>query len=241
MKASDQTLPLQNGETLDILFRSHPRARRLKLRYDSVRRAAVVTLPPGVSEKSGLDFARRNSDWLQEQQKAFAGQEFLSPDNFISFLGHDHLILHQPDDAGRVRREDGRIIVGGPAGGFEVRLLNWLKKQARIRLEQAVEEKTGLLGVTCHKIRIGDPGSRWGSCSSRKTLSFSWRLIMTPATVFDYVVAHEVAHLREMNHSPAFWREVDRLVDHATISRRWLRQHGPQLMALQICGKSPAD
>lgn len=235
MKESVKNVALNDGIFLPVIFRPHPRARKLKLRYDAARDAAIITLPPGTSEKTGLEFALRNRDWLITQKSSFNGhQDILSPGNYLSFLGHDHLILHRPDTSGRVSCEEGEIIVGGPAGGFEVRLLNWLKKQARQRLEQQVRDKASQLGVKYHKVRIGDPKTRWGSCSSRGTLSFSWRLIMTPASVFEYVVAHEVAHLKEMNHSPAFWREVDRLVDHSRNSRRWLRRHGPQLMALQI-------
>ena len=233
-KASERHIRLPDGSDLTLILKPHSRARRLKLRYDAARQAALITMPPRTSAATAMAFVERNLDWLAKQQENFADQETLGPDRYLSFLGHDHLILHQPDQSGRVKREEGRIIVGGPEGGFDVRLLNWLKKQARHHLEQAVTEKAIALGVEYHRIRIGDPKSRWGSCSSRKTLSFSWRLIMTPATVLDYVVAHEVAHLREMNHSPAFWREVDRLVDHRQQSRRWLRQHGPRLMALQF-------
>ena len=231
---NETTVRLPNGAELAVLLKPHSRARRLKLRYDAARRAAVLTTPPRTSSATAMTFVERNLDWLLGQLEIYADQEVLGPDRYLSFLGHDHLILHRPDQAGRVDRQEGQIIVGGPAGGFDVRLLNWLKKQARTQLEQAVAEKTALLGVTCHRVRIDDPKSRWGSCSSRKTLSFSWRLIMTPASVLDYVVAHEVAHLKEMNHSAAFWREVDRLVDHRDRSRRWLREHGPRLMALQF-------
>ncbi|WP_417316632.1 M48 family metallopeptidase [Emcibacter sp.] len=235
MKDGKKILALDDGILLPVIFKPHPRAKRLKLRYDAAKGAAIVTLPPRTSKKSGFEFARRHTDWLNRQKNSFSDQNILSPGSYLSFLGHDHLIIHQPDASGRVRREEGQVIVGGPAGGFDVRLLNWLKKQARERLEQAVGEMAARSGVSCRKLRIGDPKSRWGSCSSSGTLSFSWRLIMTPENVFDYVVAHEVAHLKEMNHSPAFWREVDKLVDHSQTSRRWLRQHGPHLMALQVC------
>ena len=120
--------------------------------------------------------------------------------------------------------------MGGPRDHVEARVVRWLKGQARARLTAASGAHAGRLGVAVGRLAIRDTRSRWGSCSGTGTLSFSWRLILAPDAVLDYVAAHEVAHLREMNHSPAFWALVDRLVPDASASRRWLKRTGAQLM-----------
>jgi predicted metal-dependent hydrolase len=106
-----------------------------------------------------------------------------------------------------------------------------LRGVARRQAEQLVARRAAELGVAARRIRIGDPRSRWGSASSRGTLSFSFRLALAPEWIFDYVVCHEVAHLREPNHSPAFWAIVDRLCARRAEAQGWLRTHGPALHA----------
>ena len=106
-----------------------------------------------------------------------------------------------------------------------------LRLRARRRAEDLAVRPARELGVSPARIRIADPTSRWGSASSRGTLSFSFRLALAPAWVFEYVVCHEVAHLRELNHSSAFWALVDRLCPHRRAAQGWLREHGPALHA----------
>jgi predicted metal-dependent hydrolase len=106
---------------------------------------------------------------------------------------------------------------------------DWLKRQARFHLRRKVDGFAQELGVTVSRLTIRDGASRWGSCSSNGSLSFSWRLVMAPSTVLDYVAAHEVAHLREMNHGTRFWRHVERLVGDSQASQDWLRENGSQL------------
>ena len=111
------------------------------------------------------------------------------------------------------------------------RLTDWLKREARRKVEEAVSRHAEQLGVKPHSITMRDTSSRWGSCSNTRRLSFSWRLILAPPFVLDYVVAHEVSHLRELNHDVRFWRLVDTLVPYAKRAQIWLEENGAQLHA----------
>ena len=120
--------------------------------------------------------------------------------------------------------------VPAPAGDAEA----WYRSQARRRLTVIAEQQGERLDLTgWSRIRIGDQRSRWGSCSSRGTLSFSWRLVMAPSWVAEYVVVHELCHLRHMDHSPRFWRLLDGAFPHRRRAQRWLRLHGAELLAYQ--------
>jgi predicted metal-dependent hydrolase len=121
------------------------------------------------------------------------------------------------------------IWVRGDAAHAPRRVLDFLKREARKALEARVLEHAAQLGVKPSRITVRDTASRWGSCSTARALSFSWRLILAPAFVLDYVVAHEVAHLREMNHSPRFWAHVKSLTPGMKTAQAWLRANGRDL------------
>ena len=126
--------------------------------------------------------------------------------------------------------EEGRILlVSGNESHMARRVTDWLKKQARKDLEEAVARHAAALDVKPASIRIKDTTSRWGSCSANRTLSFSWRVIMAPSFVLNYLAAHEVAHLREMNHSDRFWRHVESICPNYEDGQAWLRDQGRRL------------
>lgn len=219
-----------------VILRRHPRARQLKLRFDAKSQSAQVTLPPDVSEKKALKFALKHEDWLQKQSDLTPKRIRFLPGETIPFRGIPHRILHDRDRPASVQatmQAMGRcLMVAGPGEGFEKRLENWLKKQARSSLLAAVDDFTPHVNPKPGRITIRDTKSRWGSCSSRKTLSFSWRLVMAPPEVLSYVVAHEIAHLAEMNHGPEFWKIVAELDPNWQASRRWLKSEGNRLMIM---------
>lgn len=217
---------------LPLILRRHPRAKHLKLRFDAKTASALLTLPCGMSDRKAVEFAKKHLDWLYDQYENSPDITPLIADETIPFRGQDVTIIHRANSAAGVHLKEYQLIVGGPGQGFETRLQNWLKKQARIALNNAVEKFTPVLGQRPKKIMVRDTTSRWGSCSSRKTLSFSWRLIMAPPDILQYVVAHEMAHLAEMNHSPAFWKNVEKMVPDWKISRHWLKSEGNGLMLI---------
>ena len=218
----------------ELYFKKHRLAKRMKLRYDAATDSAVVTMPPRSSEKAARKFAENNIKWLQKQRQSLPEIKKLWPGFSIPYQGKELPINHNSNKSGRVHITNDGIIVGGPLEGLPVRLENYFKKQARLIIEPMAKEMAKETGQHFKRIQIRDTKSRWGSCSSSGTLSFSWRLIMTPPEILRYVVAHEVAHLSEMNHSPAFWHVVDQLVLNAKSSRKWLKSEGSDLMLIKV-------
>ena len=147
----------------------------------------------------------------------------------VPILGVDHVIHAAPDARRGVWAEAGAIIVSGRPEHLSRRLTDWLKREARTRISACVDEKAAALDVAYQRIAIRDPKSRWGSCAPDGNLNFSWRLFLAPEFVFDYVVSHEVAHLREHNHGPRFWRLVDKLTNDTDRARAWLNAFGSGL------------
>ena len=213
-------------------FKTHNRAKRMKLRYDSIKNCAVVTMPPRSTKREAQYFASLHLPWLEKQRDSSPERIFLSPGYHIPIEGVPFFIVHKNDDIGLIKQNDFEIVVGGDKSGFSKRLENYLKKLARQKIEPLAQQMAKSIGQSFRRIQIRDTKSRWGSCSSSGTLSFSWRLIMCPNEIIEYVVAHEVSHIKEMNHSPAFWRVVDELVDDAKISRKWLKSEGQVLMMI---------
>ncbi|MBT5074034.1 MAG: M48 family metallopeptidase [Kordiimonadaceae bacterium] len=216
-----------------IEFKRHNRAKRMKLRYDASTGNAVVTMPPRSSERAAKKFAESNILWLEKQRRSSPHRKCLLPGETIPFEGIDHLIIHDPAKRAGVEIISEKIIVGGTIEGFSVRLENFFKKKARASIEPLAKNMALAINQSFRRIQIRDTKSRWGSCSSSGTLSFSWRLIMTPPDILEYVVAHEISHLKEMNHSKSFWDVVDKLVYDAKYSRKWLKgEEGQSLMLI---------
>jgi predicted metal-dependent hydrolase len=215
---------------IPLIYKSHKRAKKMKLKFDALSGCGVVTVPTFCSKLEAFRFAGRHRDWLEAQKKSSPQKVLLMPGNVIPFLGDEKIIHHKKDNSSGVEITQEHIIVGGPIEGFPVRLENYLKKTAGKYIEPIAAQFAETAGVRYKKIQIRDTKSRWGSSSTTGTLSFSWRLIMTPPDILKYVVAHEIAHIREMNHSAAFWSQVDQLVENAKPARRWLRSEGQALM-----------
>lgn len=211
-------------------LKTHKKAKRMKLRYDAVNDRAVITMPRFTSKRAALKFASTHLAWLKEQRNHTPKPIYLTDGARIPILGRNREIVHRPDLPARITISEDIIIVGGTLEGFSVRLENYLKKEARKTIEPLAIEMAEKINKHYKKIHIRDTKSRWGSCSSSGNISFSWRLIMTPPNVLEYVVAHEISHLAEMNHSAQFWDTVDRLVPDAKPSRKWLKNEGQSLM-----------
>ena len=204
------------------------RARRFTLRLDTRGDGAVLTVPPGVPDRESRAFVSRNADWLR---RALAKQPDLIDvaDGAVLPVAGVPIQVHVL--AGRRRApclQDDRLILQG-AGDEGRRIAAWLKLRARDALHPAATKYAAQLGRKVARLALRDTKSRWGSCSTTGTLSFSWRLAMAPAEVLDYVAAHEAAHLVEMNHAPAFWSLVSRLCPDWRVHRDWLGSHGRDL------------
>lgn len=228
---------LQVGdEQLEIVFRRHANARRLVLRLNPEGTAGIVTVPRGISRGQALDFVSRSQSWLASRLEQRGSNISLRPGNSIPLRGVDHEIRHVVSRRGTVTVDPAAKIihVPGELPHLSRRLVDWLKAVARSELTAASQKHAERMAVSYRRITIRDQRSRWGSCSAAGDLSYSWRLVLTPSYVLDYVAAHEVAHLRQLNHGPGFWRLVLTHCPDASRAKKWLKAHGQSVHRVVI-------
>ncbi|UWR22778.1 M48 family metallopeptidase [Sulfitobacter sp. S190] len=210
-----------------LTLRRSARARRISLRISQLDGRVTLTMPKRLAEREALAFAASKEDWIRHHLAARGADVPVAIGAQLPLGGQMVEVV-----AGQGRRVEIRadtIHVPGPADRVGKRLQAHLKELARDRLAGACDDYAAALGRSYDRISLRDTRSRWGSCTSDAGLMFSWRLIMAPPDVLDYVAAHEVAHLAEMNHSPAFWAGVTRIYGDYDPPRRWLRTHGSGL------------
>jgi hypothetical protein len=183
-----------------------------------------------VSLRRALSWAAGHQDWIERQRAAVPPTARIAPGGTVPLYGLPHRIDWSPERPRTVRVETGRIETGGPLDTLEPRLLRWLRRHALDRLVEDTRCYASKAGVTVEKVGVGDPRSRWGSCSSSGAIRYSWRLILAPEHVRRATAAHEVAHRVHMNHGPAFHALVAELfgADPAP-AREWLRREGAGL------------
>ena len=223
-----------DGEPVPVTLKLNPRARQLIVRVHPSTGEVTVVAPSRRSLSHAMEFARKQSDWIAQKLENVPEPVPLGLGRRVLFRGEAHVIRY--GEPGRrpvwIERteDDERIIrVNGRSEHAARRVLDFLKREARRLLDARAMYYAELLGVKPSRITVRDTSSRWGSCSSTRNLSFSWRLILAPPFVLEYVVAHEVAHLREMNHGPRFWRLVEELVGNVERPQDWLNEHAALL------------
>lgn len=232
---------LAHGDTHDLdgvrlRLSVNRRARRVSVRIDPARGEAVAVAPNERRLGDALAFARSKSSWIRDRLAGAADRGAAFAPGGTALLEGRSLPLEATPGAAAARLVDtptGRAIrSGGEGEGFSRRVESLLKRMARERLTHHTEFHARALGLKPPRVGLGDPRSRWGSCTpGRGSIRYSWRLIMAPPEVLDYVAAHEVAHLLHCDHSPAFWSVVERLVGDHRPHRAWLRSHGAALHA----------
>jgi predicted metal-dependent hydrolase len=202
----------------------------MRLRVDRRTGEVLLTVPRRVSRRKALEWASGHRAWVEAQLAEVTPAERLEPGATLPFLGEPHIIDWDPALPRTPRAEPGRIRVGGPAETVEPRLLRWLRGEALTLLTRETRDFAAKAGVTVSRTGVGDPLSRWGSCSSSGAIRYSWRLILAPAWVRRATVAHEVAHRLHMNHGAEFHASVERLLGaDPKPARSWLRRSGPLL------------
>jgi predicted metal-dependent hydrolase len=217
-----------------VRLRRHRQARRYTLRIQAATREVVLTMPPRGSLKEARAFAEKHGGWIAARLKRLPEAAPFAHGTEVPLRGVAHRIVHRGRVRGTVWTEtDERgqrlICVAGDGPHLARRVEDFLHRQARHDLEAASKQYADRLDVTVKRISVRDQASRWGSCSTTGVLSFSWRLILAPPFVLNYLAAHEVAHLVEMNHSPRFWRLLKRLCPSVARAKLWLDVHGTDL------------
>jgi predicted metal-dependent hydrolase len=233
--AEPSTLAVKHGSQIySVRLRRHRRARRYTLRIHPSDREAILTMPPRGTLADAKDFAQRHGAWIAARLGRLPKAAPFQPGTVVPLRGVAHRIVHRAGVRGvvwtEIRESGERIIcVAGGAEHIDRRVHDFLKREARRDLAKAAQHYAEVLSVKVKRISIRDQSSRWGSCTSAGSLSFSWRLILAPAYVLDYLAAHEVAHLVEMNHSARFWRVVGRVCGSVERAKVWLDTHGNDL------------
>ena len=217
-----------------VRVRRHRQARRYTLRIDAASRDVVLTIPPRGSLKEAREFAQKHGAWIAARLKRLPQAMPFADGIVVPFRGISHRIEHRRNARGTVwtvTAGDGErlLCVAGGAPHVNRRVGDFLKREAQRELEVACRRYAQALGVTFKRVSVRDQSSRWGSCSNTGVLSFSWQLILAPTFVLDYLAAHEVAHLVELNHSPRFWRLLKRLNPDCDRAKVWLNSHGADL------------
>ena len=239
-------------QTIQVVFeqdihlvnvRRHRRARRYTLRIHSATREVVLTMPLRGSMREAKAFAQKHGGWIAARLRRLPEAAPFADGAVVPLRGVAHRIAHRAGKRGTVwteLAEHGELLlcVAGEAPHVERRVGDFLRREAQRDLAAASRRAADMLNVSVKRISVRDQSSRWGSCSTTGVLSYSWRLIMAPPFVLDYLAIHEVAHLVEMNHSPRFWRLVDRMCPDAERAKVWLDVHGADLHRYGLVAES---
>ncbi len=222
---------INGNPPIDVTVRRSTRAKRLSLRVSRLDGRVTLTMPPRTPLGEATHFIESRELWLRKHLIGIAPEHFVKAGGTVPYRGDDLPVV-----AGQVRRtvlRDGVLHVADAATAA-VRVKAFLKLRARDELAAASDRYAAMLGRDYSRISIRDTRSRWGSCSSDGVLMYSWRLIMAPPQVLDYVAAHEAAHLVEMNHSDKFWAVVEQIFPEHKSCRKWLRDQGNDLHRIRF-------
>lgn len=225
---------LPGSPPVEVHLKRSARARRFSLRVSRLDGKVTLSMPVRAREGEALAFLKGNEDWLRQTLSTMPGAapSSVRPGSVIPVEGRE-LVLTSATGRG-VRVEEDRLLVPGDPATVGPRVSAWLKVLARDRLAAASTRYADLVGRRYASLAIRDTRSRWGSCSPDGRLMYSWRLILAPPAVLDYVAAHEVAHLVELNHSPAYWKVVTGICPDWKTQRAWLKSHGNSLHRLRF-------
>lgn len=228
------TLKAPGGQRVKVRLEVNAKARRLILRLDERRREAVAIAPSQRQMEAAAAFAAERVDWISSRLQHLPDIVRFEEGAIFNYRGEPCQITSEGEGRlAKILSGTPKILcVPGDPETLDMRVERFLKKQARADLTRAVKRNAETLGVEYKGISVKDTRSRWGSCTSDGQLSFSWRLIMAPPEVLNYVAAHECAHLLEMNHSNRFWAHVANCCPDWKRSRSWLRVHGAELQAV---------
>jgi predicted metal-dependent hydrolase len=231
---SSLTLTLSDGHNIDATINARRGAKRMTLRVDPISRQVVINGPLRLSKRDALAFLTSSQNWIEARLSLLPDKAPFAEGSAILFRGRETRLQRV---AGRgapifLDGETPSLIISGSAERFETRVRAALKAYAQNDALLYCDQLSPRLGKAPKSLSLRDTRSRWGSCTSAGDVMVSWRLVGAPPKVFEYVVAHELAHLVEMNHSARFWNQVSALMPDWKPARAWLKAHGAALHAL---------
>jgi len=241
MQVENGIATLQGAPAISVVMRRSRQARRLSLRVSGLDGRVTLTMPHSLELNQALEFLQDRESWLRAAMTRLPQRCFVTLGGDILFKGE---ILRISESTGaRIRVHDAQLLVPPDPTGTHtaLRVATYLKASARTALVPAAQRFAAQLGRPFSAITLRDTRSRWGSCTGQGRLMFSWRLIMAPPQVLEYVAAHEVAHLKHMNHSRAFWGCVGQLMPDYPLHRDWLSENGARLHGYSFTSRPNAD
>lgn len=224
-----------SGErAFELSILRHPRARRYTIRVRNASRDVVLTMPKRGSLADAHRFAQNHAAWIASKLAQLPDVVPFAPGEIIPFRGVPHRIEHRTSARGAAwieQDESGNALlcVAGDAAHVSRRIGDFLKREAKKALTERSRSYAARIGVGIGRIGLRDSATRWGSCSESGSLSYSWRLILAPDFVLDYLAAHEIAHRIELNHSERFWRLLDSMTPDRRRAEAWLDAQGNTL------------
>jgi len=219
-----------NDHNVEVHPRRHKQAKRLNMRFDPLKNTVILTLPPRATQKQMADFLKKAEGWIEKKVSKKVEVVTFEDRGVINLLGEQLTITHQRNFTCRaVKIEGDNLVVYGPKDRLGDMVTVFLKRHAQEKFTEICENYAEKTGEDINKITIRTQKSRWGSCSSQRNISLNWRLMFAPYEVASYVCAHEVAHLKEMNHSKAFWKIVESLSPTYKENVKWLKDNGQDL------------
>jgi predicted metal-dependent hydrolase len=227
-----------------VRVRRHRQARRYTLRIQAATREVILTMPPRGSLREAKEFAQKHGGWIAARMHRLPLAVPFTDGTVVPLRGVEHRIAHRRGARGTVWTETAGhgtplLCVAGDAPHIERRIGDYLRREAARDLDTASRRAAEEFGVAIRRISVRDQSSRWGSCSTTGVLSYSWRLILAPPFVLNYLAVHEVAHLLEMNHSARFWRLVKRVCADSERAKIWLDVHGSDLHRYGLQTEAP--
>jgi predicted metal-dependent hydrolase len=209
------------------------RAKRLALRLDPHKRVMHLVVPKRSSLRTAHLFAEQHKDWIREKLRGLPREVPFVDGEVLPIMGRDRRIIILYNEALKttdIQLKKDELLVLTNKADPSVRIRRFLMEYAQEKLTELAFEKAAQLRRRILNVQVKDTRSRWGSCAEDGTICFSWRLIFAPTKSFDYVVAHEVAHLAHMDHSENFWRVCERLSRDYDEGKEWMANHGHDLM-----------
>ena len=224
-----------NGVDISLRLRYNPRAKHISLKLSHNGDGVILSMPSKSQRANSLVFLKQQASWVFKNLNQSPAPIIFEYGAVIPYGGQQFKICHDESKKFDIEFIDGKILIAAPKEHLSRRLSDFIKKRAKVKITNIARIKINLLNqkLSCDKklgrIIIKDQRSRWASCSSKGNLSFNWRLMLAPEYILEYVIAHEVAHLIEMNHSPNFWHIVDMIIENSHQSRQWLKKNGTYL------------
>jgi len=225
---------LHKNNEIEIIIKKNKLSRNYKLTFDKKRLSGLVSIPKHISFKDGIAFAQENANWLSGQYNEMMPLIKIENGLNIYFEGEKRKLIYLNDQKSNVKLSNKSIIITNGNNAHQKIFYKWIKKRVLEKTKETVFNFSKILNVKIRNIRLSNSFSYWGSCNSNNDISINWRLAFSPSEVLEYIIAHEMSHLVEFNHSKKFWTLVDKLISKRKKQEIWLKRNGNYLYRVRF-------